>query len=121
MKFYIAGPMRGYPEFNKPAFMRADKILSDLGHTVFNPVTLDEAHGISLDGLTGDMDELNLTNKELRDIITRDLAAVLECDAVYMLRGWERSEGAKAEHAVAVWWKREMFYEGEEIPVNTIC
>ena len=34
------------------------------------------------------------------------------CDAIYMLRGWENSKGARAEHAVAVWIGLEIIYQG---------
>ena len=38
---YIAGPMRGYPEFNFPAFYAAEERLRARGHAVFNPARRD--------------------------------------------------------------------------------
>ena len=37
MNIYVAGPMRGYPEFNFPSFHAAAAQLRAAGHTVFNP------------------------------------------------------------------------------------
>ncbi len=41
---YISGPMTGYPEYNYPAFMAAEKKLRSLGHGyIINPINLDGA------------------------------------------------------------------------------
>lgn len=46
-----------------------------------------------------------------------DIAAVMACDAIYMLEGWERSEGAQVEHAIASWMRKDIFYEARaEVP-----
>lgn len=57
MRIYLAGPMRGYAEFNFPAFHAAAARLREQGHTVFNPAERDiERHGadISKGNDTGD-------------------------------------------------------------------
>lgn len=52
MKVYVAGPMRGIPEFNFPAFNLAAKNLRADGHVVFNPAERDnERHGTDISGL----------------------------------------------------------------------
>ena len=107
MKIYIAGPMRGIPEFNFPAFYAAAAKLRAEGHEVFSPAETDnEVHGkdISKGNMAGDEE---LAAKEhgfnLRDALGRDLAYICaEADAVALLPGWENSKGANAERAAAI-------------------
>ena len=40
MKTYIAGPMTGLPEFNRPAFNAAAKEIAASGHVPLNPAIL---------------------------------------------------------------------------------
>lgn len=82
MKIYIAGPMSGLAEFNRHAFHSAHIELTDQGHTVLSPAVLPDG----------------LEQYEYMDICL----AMLRCvDCIYMLKGWEDSLGAKAEHALA--------------------
>lgn len=82
MKIYIAGPMSGLPDFNRTAFQMAHLNLKNDGHTVLSPAVLPDG----------------LEQHEYMDICL----AMLRCaDCIYMLKGWEDSLGAKAEHALA--------------------
>jgi hypothetical protein len=107
MKCYLAGPMRGIPEFNFPAFHAAAAMLRAEGHEVFSPAEKDiERHGtdISKGNLAGD--ESIATQQHgfnLREALGIDLAWICaEADAIAMLPGWRNSKGATAEHATAV-------------------
>lgn len=100
MKVYIAGPMRGIPGFNFPAFHDAAKRLRSWGHEVVSPAAHDEGDGFDFTACTGNED-LAALGFSLRDALMWDLAQVAECDAVYLLYGWDRSRGAKAELATA--------------------
>ena len=129
MNIYIAGPMRGYPEFNFPAFFAAEERLrerTDIG-VIFNPARRDnEAHGtdISAGNTTGDED---LAAEEhgfsLREALGADTDWICHnADAIYMLRGWQNSSGARAELALAEALGHKIEYEGlvlgkEETPV----
>lgn len=87
MKIYVAGPMRGIPEFNFPAFHVAAAKLRAEGHLVFNPAERDIQHH---DGFN------------LREALKDDLEFIcLHADAVAVLPGWESSKGAQAEVATA--------------------
>jgi hypothetical protein len=107
MKLYLAGPMRGYPQFNFPAFHAAAAKLRAEGHDVFSPAENDnERHGkdISKDNLTGDE---AVAAKEhgfnLREALAIDLSYICkEAEGIALLPGWERSKGAKAERATAL-------------------
>ena len=105
-KVYLAGPMRGYPEFNFPAFHAAARMLREAGHHVFSPAEKDiERHGkdISADNATGDVKEA--TEKHgfsLRDALHDDMVWICKhATAIALLPGWENSNGANAEHALA--------------------
>jgi Domain of unknown function (DUF4406) len=106
MKIYLAGPMRGYPEFNFPAFHAAAAHLRALGHEVFSPAEKDmERHGtdISAGNATGSEEEAAAKHGfDLRVALGDDLAWICaNAEGIAMLRGWQHSSGAKAEHATA--------------------
>ncbi len=86
MKLYLAGPMRGLPYYNYPAFHAGARRLREVGHEVFDPADL-----------TYEWDEAGS-----RKAMGEELAWICaEADALALLPGWERSLGAKAEMATA--------------------
>src|SRR3954471_1534904 len=102
MRIYIAGPMRGIPYFNAPAFDGAAALLRGKGHSVSSPVEHTRAkHGdIFKNNPAGD--ETLITNFNRREIFCDDLTTIcLDSDAIAMLPNWENSQGATAEYAVA--------------------
>jgi hypothetical protein len=121
MKFYLAGPMTGIPNFNFPAFHAAAAILRAQGHEVFNPAERDiERHNgvdISFSNDKGDPEQAKRDfGFSLRDALAEDTAYICrEADAIAMLPGWENSKGARAEHALALALGHSVIYLG---PVN---
>lgn len=103
-KIYIAGPMSGYPEFNFPAFFKAAATFQDMGYVVFNPASKDNEANVKTDTsfATGNDQELMESGWDFKKAYLWDVTKVIEGDAIYMLRGWERSAGARGEHAVAI-------------------
>ena len=99
VRIYIAGPMTGYENFNREAFHKAEEALKQEGHTVLNPAVLPDG----------------LTQPHYMDICM----AMIRCvDAVYMLKGWQRSAGAKAELHWRRNWGMQLFSRRQ--PVSEI-
>ena len=108
-RIYIAGPMRGYPDLNYSAFNYAmDSILSDPKLSkvwcVLNPVLIGKDFSpIPIDFIR--------SPELLKRLMEFELAVVKSCDAILLLRGWEKSEGARAELRVALDNKLEIYTE----------
>jgi uncharacterized protein DUF4406 len=96
MRIYLAGPMRGIPEFNFPAFHYAAEKLRAEGHEVFSPAEKgDEQDMIDKPALQEDI-------AFRRRVFALDTAYICKmADAVAMLPNWHLSFGARAEHALA--------------------
>ena len=102
---YIAGPMRGHPEFNFPAFDEAESMLkaSKEYSYVYSPANIDRANGFDPTGMKGTAEELIAAGFSVINALQADLDLILNyCDEVYMLPGWSKSAGATAERAVAL-------------------
>lgn len=93
---YICGPMRGFPSLNFPAFDECRDRLRALGYDPVSPADIDRQNGI-------DPENVAVTRDLLRQVITRDINALIGCDVIACLPGWKSSLGAKAEVAVARW------------------
>ena len=81
---YLAGPMSGNPELNFPLFHAEAKRLRDCGHEVVNPAE------INPDITSG-----------WADCMRADIAALVTCEAIALLPGWQQSKGATLEHHIA--------------------
>lgn len=116
-KIYLAGPMQNIPHFNFPRFNAVAKALRGNGHEVFNPAQKDiERHGgtdISATNATGSLDKSKEEHKfSLRQALKEDTAYICEhADCICLLPGWEKSNGAQAEHRLAV----ALLSEGMEV------
>ncbi len=85
-RVYVAGPMTGIPDHNYPAFRAEAARLRALGHEVVSPAEINA--GMEGEGWI--------------ECMKRDIAALMTCDAIRLLPGWERSKGARLECRVAV-------------------
>ena len=83
-QIYLSGPMTGLPELNFPAFHSAAQKLRGLGYVVTNPAELDHD-----------------PNSSWQKCMRNDLKAMLDCDVLVLLEGWERSSGAHLEVHIA--------------------
>lgn len=103
MKAYLSGPMTGYAKFNFPMFEEATRYLRNQGWEIVSPAEMDIEAGLDPDS------SLPFTVKQYRDALARDLRAVMDCDSLILLMGWERSSGAQAELALAKQLGHEIF------------
>lgn len=83
---YISGPMTGLPDFNRVAFLAAEKALRDLGHEPVNPVY----NGVP-------------DKAPWHEHMRADIKMLMDCDVIVMLPGWMDSKGAKLEQCIAHW------------------
>lgn len=97
---YLAGPMRGIPEFNFPAFASAAHHWRSAGVAVVSPAEHDLGTGFDPTGLTGDEDLAEL-DFDLTATLLWDLEQVAKADVIVLLPGWEQSSGVRAELATA--------------------
>lgn len=94
---YIAGPMRGIPLYNFPAFDEAEAELTRQGWNTISPANLDRE-------IRDDPENTPVTPEFLREVMKRDAQAIIDrADAVALLPGWEKSVGAQAELSLARW------------------
>ena len=91
---YVAGPMRSLPFYNFPAFHDAAKDLRGRGYNVLNPAEHDEEQGF-------DPERSSIESFDLANAMHWDISAVLRCDTMVLLPGWESSKGVQIELTVA--------------------
>ena len=83
MKIYISGKISDVAEK-----------LQSLGHEVTNPLY----NGLS-------------ETDPWEDHIAKDIINLIGCEGIYMLQGWEDSQGARIEHAIAKEIGLKVMYE----------
>lgn len=97
---YIAGPMRGYPYYNFHRFFEIERMLRWRGWNVMNPARMDvEDYGFD-PRVDPDIKHEDF-GFDYEDCMRRDLAAIEKCSAIFLLSGWEGSQGANRELAHA--------------------
>lgn len=86
-QYYISGPITGMKNLNREAFFRAEVhiVATLLGYPI-NPHRVGACLPDSATWL---------------DYMRVDIAAMMEADTVYMLRGWWKSRGARIEWFIA--------------------
>lgn len=100
MKVYIAGPIAGYPDKNRLAFALAASRLLALGHDPVNPHDVPVKHeGPCRGDVIPRVEEPD--EHRYGCYMKADILALLECDAITLLEGWEHSRGASVEERVA--------------------
>jgi len=83
-RYYLSGPMSGYPQHNAPQFNICARLLRERGYDICNPVEFDEAPGLPWS-----------------DYLREDIKMLMTCDGVITLPGWQESRGATLEVRIA--------------------
>lgn len=99
MKIYISLPITGrdFEEVEADSIF-ASGVIQRKGHTPVSPI------------------ELNHTDPEdYPAVIGTDITALLACDAVVFLDGYEYSKGCRLEYEAAVIYGKEMYFDLDEI------
>lgn len=110
MKIYIAGPMRGKPAYNFKAFDDARDFLTSIGYAPISPADIDR-NTTGFDPIANPGQEWIPQNDPIENICRRDVDAVLDCDGIYMLEGWEDSSGANMEIGIAKFVNKKVFFQ----------
>ena len=94
-KIYISGGISSYDlEERKATFAKAEEQFIQQGYNVVNPMN----NGVPVDAPW---------DKHLR----KDIATLVECDAIYMLKDWHKSKGAKLEFDIATQLGMKILFE----------
>jgi hypothetical protein len=102
--------MRGYDKFNFPAFDAATERLNKQGLYVISPADLDRES----EGWHYPPEGIEFKTADQIKFMQRDIEALSNCDAIYMLKGWEDSKGARVEKAYAEYLDLHVFYEEDD-------
>lgn len=95
MKIYISIPITGQDiEQVEARLIFAKAVLERKGHTPVSPLDVSDNPDASYAEHMG-----------------RDISALLDCDAVVFLDGWEESKGCALEHAAAKIYNKLITYE----------
>ena len=102
-RFYISGPMSGYPDFNSAVFHAAAVGLRGRGFDIASPHEVEPAPRAE-------------SEAAWLAYMRADLALLAQCDALILLKGWPQSKGARIELATALGLELPIFYlDGETL------
>ena len=111
LRWYLAGPMTGIPQFNFPLFDRVSQSLREDGYTIISPAELDDDADRAM-ALASEDGEIGSQVRTWGDFLSRDVKIVAdEVDGIIFLPGWFKSRGARLEaftatlcgHSFAEW------------------
>lgn len=111
---YIAGPMRGIPLYNFPAFDEAKAKLEAEGYTVISPADLDRESGFH------ETDTLEAEDRDafMRQAMKRDMNAICRCSHIALLPNWDQSKGCRPEIVLAYTLGLAFLYAPTAAPID---
>ena len=96
-RVYISGAMTGVQNYQESFDKAENKLILENGYKVINPAHIDDV----------------MPNADYEDYMVVDMFLLDMCDAIYMLKGWEKSCGANREYGYALAKGMEIMFEGE--------
>jgi len=123
MKYYLAGPMSGIPQFNFPAFYAAAADLRQRGYDIVSPAELDdqEDKGAALKSADGNASDRTLVKKTWAEFLARDVKLIADevQGIIFLSTDWYKSRGARLEAFVGLLQKDFEFlqYMGPHCPL----
>lgn len=95
---YLSGKMTGLPSYGYPIFAEHAARLRQAGYTVVSPHEMDR---VLFPEFNPDTDEF--TDEMRTQALAADFQAITKCDGLALIHGWQKSDGATKERAVALW------------------
>lgn len=89
LKVYISGPISSDPDFDY-RFDDISRKLAKRGYITVNPSKLNNMY------LSNNDEDLNWTFW-----MKKAIPLLCECEAIYMMKGWQKSKGCKTEYYLA--------------------
>lgn len=100
MKIYISGKITGLPiKKTRAKFRYHESILTMKGYNPVNPFKIKCF--------------IRNSEKPWIDYMREDIGELLTCDAIYMLKDWGQSKGARIEYQIAKELGLQILFEGE--------
>jgi hypothetical protein len=96
--------MRNIPEYNFPRFHEMAAHLRDQGYEISSPAEHDLEMGFNPS--KGDLEGF-----DLEAAFRWDFEQIMKADGIFLLQGWEHSEGACAEESVARLSGKKIYFE----------
>lgn len=94
-KYYLAGPMSGYPDFNFPLFHKVLALLRGVGMVIIPPVDIE-----------GSMEGVKPDERTWAEFLAADVALIAgetnRIDGIVFLPQWSKSRGARLEAFVGL-------------------
>lgn len=100
LTLYVAGPIGNTTDYAE-RFSAGCRDVFCMGHTPVNPLQVNPS--------------VANTPETWAQCMKVDIRTLLECDGIYLLRGWERSRGALLEKHVAEALGMQVLYQEENL------
>lgn len=105
-RWYLAGPMSGFPQFNFPLFYHVTELLRGVGMNIVSPAELDAKAGVAEEALASTDGDPTKTALSWADLLARDVKLIADkhdhVHGIVFLPQWSKSRGARLEAFVGL-------------------